>query len=239
MTHGVRAGIAVVALGAIAAAAPAQALAAPKVEQLVVFKNGDAKQKSVVASKVTVTVGKKRCAVGAGTPLAALLRSKIGAIRLKDYGACSSKPADAAGLYVARIRKDSAKGVNGWVYKVGKRVAPAGAGDPTGPFGSGRLKPCARLTWFYCRMKAKGCQRTLAITKVETPGGGEVRVSVRAYDDHGKGRAAAGATVHVGSATAKADSKGVATLTAAPGRVAAHATGKGVVRSFREQIEVK
>jgi hypothetical protein len=230
---------AAVAVTAIAAAAPASAHAAPKVQQLVVFKNGEARQKSVVAAEASVKVGKKRCAVGAGTPLAALLRSKISGIKLKDYGACSNKPADAAGLYVARIRKDSAKGSNGWVYKVGNRVAPAGAGDPTGPFGNGRLKPRARVTWFYCRMKASGCQRTLAISKVETPGGGQVRVTVRAYDDRGKGRAAAGATVHVGSATAKADSKGVATLTAAPGRATAHASGKGVVRTFGEQIEVK
>ena len=43
----------------------------------------------------------------------------------------------------------------------------------------------------------------------------------------------------MGSATAKADSNGVATLTVAPGRASAHATGNGVVRSFREQIEVK
>jgi hypothetical protein len=230
---------AAVALGAIAVAAPAQAHAAPKIQQLVVFKNGEARQTSVVAAKASVKVGKKRCAVGAGTPLAALWRSHISGIRLKDYGACSSKPADAAGLYVSRIRKDSAKGANGWVYKVGNRVAPAGAGDPTGPFGNGRLKPRARVTWFYCRMKANGCQRTLAISKVETPGGGQVRVTVRAYDNYGKGRAAAGATVRVGSVSAKADSKGVATLTAAPGKAALRASGKGVVRSFGEQIEVK
>jgi hypothetical protein len=230
---------AAVALSAVAAAAPAHAAAAPRIQQLVVFKNGDAKQRSVVAKGTSVKVGKKRCAVGAGTPLAALLRSKPGGIRLKDYGACSRKPADAAGLYVARIRKDSARGPNGWVYKVGNRVAPAGAADPTGPFGNGRLKPKARVTWFYCFMKANGCQRTLAISKVETPGGGQVRVTVRAYDDRGKGRAARNATVHAGGATAKTDSKGVATLTAAPGRRNARAEGKGVVRSFGEQIEVK
>jgi hypothetical protein len=223
----------------VAAAAPAQAGAAPKIRQLVVFRNGTAMQKSVVAAKTTVKVGKKHCAVGAGTPLAALLRSKPGGIRLKDYGACSGKPADAAGLYVSRIRKDSAKGVNGWVYKVGNKVAPAGAADPTGPFGNGLLKPRARVTWLYCRMKANGCQRTLAITKIQTPGGGQVRVTVRAYDDRGKGRAAAGATVHAAGRTARANSKGVATLTAAPGSANAYATGKGVVRSFGEPIEVK
>jgi hypothetical protein len=221
------------------AVTPAAAAAAPKIDQLVVFKNGGATQKSVVAARTSVKVGKRSCAVGAGTPLAALVRSKPGTLKLKDYGACSSKPADAAGLYVSRIRKDAARGVSGWVYKVGNRVAPAGAGDPTGPFGNGRLKSKARVTWFYCHMKANGCQRTLAITKVETAGGGQVRVSVRAFDDRGKGRPAAGATVHVGTSTAKADSKGVATLAATPGKATAYAASKGVVRSFREQIEVK
>jgi hypothetical protein len=225
---------AVVALAA--AAAPAHA-AAPKVAQLVVFKNGAAVQKQVRAAKATVKVGKKHCAVGAGTPLAALVKSQIGAIQLHDYGSCSGKPADAAGLYVKRIRKDGAKGLNGWVYKVGNKVATAGAGDPTGPFGSGRLKSGARVTWFYCHMGSSGCQRTLALKAVAL-GGGQVRVTVRAYDDRGKSRAAAGATVHVRGTTAKTDSHGDATLTASPGTANVYAQSKGVVRSYTERIDI-
>ena len=221
---------------ALAAAAPAHA-AAPKVSQLVVFKSGTAVQKSVKATQVNVKVAKKRCAVGAGTALAALARSGIGAIQLHDYGSCSSKPADAAGLYVKRIRKDAAKGVNGWVYKVGNKVATAGSADPTGPFGSGRLKSGARVTWFYCHMGATGCQRTLAVTP-QALGGGQVRVTVRAYDDRGKSRAAAGATVHVRSATATTDSRGVATLTTSPGAASVFAQSKGLVRSYTERIDI-
>ncbi len=225
---------AVVALAA--AAAPAQA-AAPKVEQLVVFRSGTAAQKQVTAAQVKVKVGKKRCAVGAGTALAALARSKIGAIQLHDYGSCSSNARDAAGLYVKRIRKDGAKGLNGWVYKVGNKVATAGAGDPSGPFGNGRLKPGARVTWFYCHMGSSGCQRTLGAS-AKALGGGRLRVTVRAYDDRGKSRVAAGATVHVGATTAKTDSHGQATVSASPGTRKVYAQSKGLVRSFTERIDV-
>jgi hypothetical protein len=222
---------------AAGAATPAAA-AAPKVSQLVAFKNGDATQRQVSTAKTTARVGSKQCAVGAATPLAALLRSKLPGLQLHDYGSCSRRAVDAGGLYVRRIRKDAAKGVHGWVYKVGNKVGTTGAGDPSGPFGSGRLKPGARVTWFYCHMKASGCQRTLAI-KTKALGGGQVRVTVRAYDDQARGRPAAGATVFLGAVTAKTDSQGVATLTASPGRAAVRAEANGMVRSFREQVDVK
>jgi hypothetical protein len=224
---------------ALVAVAPAAASAAPPhVEQLVAYRNGEAKQQLVTAAGTSVRVGKKRCAVGSATPLAALLRTPgLGGLRLKDYGSCSRKPADAGGLYVRRIRKDSAKGPNGWVYKVGNKVGTTGAGDLSGPFGGGRIKDGARITWLYCRMKANGCQRTLAV-KPEALGEGRVRVTVRAYNDFGKGRAAAGATVFLGSTSAKADSHGVATFDAMPGKARVHAEAKGMVRSFEERIEV-
>jgi hypothetical protein len=211
-------------------AAPAHA--APNVEQLVVFKNGAAVQKQVTAASTIVKVGKKRCAVPAGTALAALLKSKIGTIQLHDYGSCSSNPNDAATLYVRRIRKDAAKGVNGWVYKVGNKAASAGAADP-----AGRLKAGARVTWFYCHMGSSGCQRTLGV-RATPQGNGQVRVTVRAYDDFGKSRPAKGATVHVGNLTAKADSHGHATVTASPGTRKVYAEGKGLVRSYTERIDV-
>ena len=221
---------AAVALAAAAAAAPAAA--APKVSQLVVFRNGSAVQKQVTASQVSVRVGKKHCTVGAGTPLSALIRSRIATIQLHDYGSCSSKPEDAAALYVRRIRKDAAKGLDGWVYKVGNKASSAGAGDP-----SGHLRSGARVTWFYCRMGGSGCQRTLALT-AKALGGGRVRVSVRAYNDSGKARSAAGATVHVGSTTAKTDSHGVVTVTTSPGTRKVYAQSKGLVRSYTERIDV-
>jgi hypothetical protein len=226
--------IATVAAATLAVAAtPAQAAqAAPKVSQLVVFRNGSAVQKQVTASQVSVKVGKKHCTLGAGTPLAALVRSHIGAVQLHDYGSCSSHPQDAASLYVRRIRKDAAKGLNGWVYKVGNKAASAGAGDP-----AGRLKSGARVTWFFCRMGANGCQRTLGVTATAR-GAGQVSVTVRAYDDRGKSRAGAGATVHVGSITAKADAHGKATVTVSPGTRKVYAQSKGLVRSYAERIDV-
>ena len=219
------------AVVALAAAAPAHA--APRIDQLVVFRNGSTVQKRVTASQASVKVGKKHCVVGAGTPLAALLDSRIGTVQLHDYGWCSPKPQDATALYVRRIRKDGAKGLNGWVYKIGNKASSAGAGDP-----AGRVKSGTRITWFYCRMGSRGCQRTLGLS-AKALGGRQVRVTVRAYDDNGKGRAARGATVHVGSAAATTDSHGAATLTASPGKRQVYAQSKGLVRSFTEQIDVK
>jgi hypothetical protein len=225
-----------ICVGAAAAFAVAAtpASAAPQIEQLVAFRNGDAEQQSVKAAGTSGRVGRKRCAVAAGTPLAALLRSGLPGIRLKDYGSCSSRPADAAGLYVSRIRKDVAKGVNGWVYKVGNRVATIGAGDTS----NGLLKPRARVTWFYCHMKANGCQRTLGV-KPSALGGGQVRVTVRGYDDRGKAKLVAGASVQVGDRSATTDSEGVATLTVPAGPAEVHATAKGLVRSFEERLDVR
>jgi hypothetical protein len=234
-----RRGISVGAAAACAVAVAAPAVAAPRVHELVVYRNGDAKQRLVKAVGTKTRVGSRRCAVGAGTPLAALLQLGVPSIRLKDYGQCSSKPADAAGLYVSRIRKDVAKGASGWVYKVANKVGTAGAADPSGPFGSGLLKAGVHVTWFYCHMRTNGCQRTLAI-KPKAIGGGQVRVTVRSYDDGGKPKLVSGATVHVGDAMATTDSHGVATVTTtAEQTTGVYATANGLVRSFQEPIDVK
>jgi len=230
--------IAAAALAAAALAPVATADAAPRVKQLVAFRDGGAKQKSVRARAVRTRVGGRRCAVGAGTPLAALIRSRPGKLRLKDYGACSKRAADAAGLYVAAIAGERAHGPNGWVYKVGNRVATSGAGDPSGPFGHGRLRAGARVTWFYCRMRSGGCQRTLGV-RAKALGGGELRATVRAYDDRGRSKLVRGATVHAGGETAKTGAGGIATLELTPGRRAVWATQKGRVRSFEEAVDVR
>ena len=224
------------AAAALAAAALATAAqAAPKVQQLVAFRDGGAAQKRVTARAATARLGSRRCAVGTATPLAALIRSDVGALRLRDYGSCSDRPADAAGLYVAAIRGDRARGSNGWVYKVGNRVGTAGAADPQGPFGRGRLRSGARVTWFYCRMSARtgSCQRTLRIASM-TADGDRLRVTVRAHDDSGRGRPAAGVTVHAGDATATTGSSGTAELPLPAGGTPVWATKEGLVRSFRE-----
>jgi hypothetical protein len=229
-----RPGLSAAAAAALVAAAAAPAAsAAPRVDQLVVFRSGAAKQESIKAVGTKARVGSKRCSVPAGTPLAALLRSGVGGVKLKDYGSCSSRPIDAAGLYVSRIGRDVAKGANGWVYKIGNKTPGAGAADP-----SRSLKPGTRVTWLYCRMKASGCQRSL-VAKPVALGGGRLRVTVRGYDDAGKGRLIAGATVHAGDVSARTDSHGVATLTLAPGKARVYAQAKGLVRSFEERIDVE
>ena len=225
---------------AVAVGVPVAEAAPPRVGQLVAFRDGSAEQRKVAARAATARVGKRRCAVAAGTPLAALLRSRVGPLRIKDYGECSRRPIDAAGLYVAAIRGDRARRQNGWVYKVGNRVATAGAADPSGPFGRGRLRRGQRVTWFYCRMSVRtsSCQRTLGLSASAT-GGGTVEVTVRAYDDRGRSRPRAGATVHAGAATATTGSDGTATLTLARGRAALWASAPGTVRSFKEAVDVR
>jgi hypothetical protein len=236
-SHAIRA-TAAAALAAAALAPVAVADAAPRVQQLVAFRDGSAKQKVVRARAAKARVGGRRCAVGAATPLAALVRSRVGKLKLKDYGACSKRAADGAGLYVAAIAGERARGVNGWVYKVGNRVGTAGAADPSGPFGHGRLHAGARVTWFYCRMKNGGCQRTLGV-RAKPLGGGRLRATVRAYDDRGRSRRVRGATVHAGSKTARTGADGSATLALARGRTRVWATQKRRVRSFKEAVDVR
>lgn len=226
-----------------AAAAPASAHAAPpKVDVQVVYPpTGEFDQKiGAKAAATTVRVGSRRCAVGAGTPLAALVRLVGRQAHVRDYGSCSKRPRDAAGLYVLSIGGDRAKGLNGWVYKVGQKLATAGAADPSGPFGRGRLRTGDRVTWFYCRMKRStgSCQRTLGL-KAEPLGDGRVRVTVRSYNDRGRSKPAAGVLAQSDDAGARTDENGVAMLTLKPGLAYVHAEAPGMVRSFVERVEVR
>jgi hypothetical protein len=218
----------------VGAAAPAKA-AAPKVRQMVVFRDGHALAKRVSTAAVTVNVAGRRCAVGDGTALAALARSRPGTLRIRDFGACSSKPRDAAGLLVTRIGPDRNRGQRGWVYKVGHRAATAGAGDPIGPFGHGRLRGGQRVTWFYC-VRAADCQRTLEVRATPTTGG--IVATVRAYDDAGDGVPVEGARVTAGGVTGltAADGRVQIALTSGTHRVVARK--EGLVRSFTERVEV-
>ncbi len=184
---------------------------------------------------MNVAVGRRRCAAGNGTALAALVRARLRPLRLRDFGACSSRPRDAAGLIVTGIGPDRNGGQRGWVYKVGRRAATAGAGDMGGPFGRGRLRTGQRVTWFYC-LRAADCQRTLEVRT--TPVAGGVVATVRGYDDSGDGVPIEGAAV---------SASGVTGLTAADGRVqlalpsGTHplvARQDGLVRSLTERVEV-
>jgi hypothetical protein len=87
--------------------APAEA-AAPKVRQLVVFRDGSATSETVSTRATRVRVEGRRCTAGDGTALAGLVRSRPGRIRLRDFGACSTRARDGGGLFVEAIRGDQA-----------------------------------------------------------------------------------------------------------------------------------
>jgi hypothetical protein len=222
-------------LAALLAASPAAA-AAPAVEQMVVFRDGDAVTRTVTAKQVRVKVGRKRCTAGEGTALAALVRSRVGRLGLRDYGSCSTRARDSAGLFVSSIRGERNRGQDGWVYKVGRRGATAGAADPSGAFGRGRLRRGQRVTWFFCRLRDGGCQRTLALDARAEPGA--VSVTVRGYDDEGRGVPVEGATVSAGSVSAVSAADGSARLALPAGSHRLLAEKDGLVRSFSERVAV-
>jgi hypothetical protein len=232
----VTAGAGATALGSTDPGVDNSRAAAPKVRQLIVFRDGSAVAKMVSTRATRVRVEGRSCTAGDRTPLAALVRSRPGRLALRDFGACSLRPRDGAGLFVEAIRGDRNRGQNGWVYKVGRRAATAGAADPGGPLGRGRLRAGQRVTWFYCRLSGGGCQRTLELTwRAET---GTVVLIVRGYDDDARGVPVEGATVRAGGTEVLTNSTGEARLALPAGRYRAVAEKAGLVRSFTERVEV-
>jgi len=211
----------------------------PVVSQLVAFRSGRTAQRRVRASLTRVRIGPKRCAVAPGTALATLVRSRPGKIGLLDFGSCSRRARDGGQLFVRSIRGERNRGVSGWVYKVGRRLATAGAGDPAGPFGRGRLRGGSRLTWFYCRMQDGSCQRTLELRASPAPGDGATAVTVRGFDDRGDGAPVEGATVRGGGAEARTDAQGRASLALPAGRRTLRATKRGLVPSHAVRVTVR
>src|SRR4051794_24870405 len=98
----------------LVAAAALPAAAAGKVSELVVFRDGAFKEKSVSPKRTTVRVGGRRCAVPASTPLAALVAGRPARIGFRDFGSCSRRARDAAGLFVKSIGSDVNGGGDGW-----------------------------------------------------------------------------------------------------------------------------
>jgi hypothetical protein len=224
-------------IAVVAALAPASAQAA-KVEVMVVGKQRVLRAPSEVRLKVrTVKVAGRRCRVGAATPLSVLVATKL-RLGLRDYGRCGRRPRDAAGLYVTKVRNEREKGRGGWVYKVGRRTPSTGAADPSGS----RLRDGQHVTWFWCEQDSSGgCQRTLEARPERTTAapGETLRVTVRGYDDYGRGIAVEGATVRLGSASAVSGTDGVAVLTVVdPGEHELHATRDGMVRAFPVEVSV-
>lgn len=224
------------ALATATLGAPPVAVAAPpQVKQMVVFRDGSAVAGTVSTRATRVRVGGRWCAAGNASPLAALVRGRPGRLRLRDFGACSRRPRDSAGLLVTGIGPDRNAGQRGWVYKVGRRAATAGAGDMGGPFGRGGLRAGQRVTWFYC-LRASDCQRTLEL-KV-TPGPGGVSAVVTGYDDVGEGEPIEGATVSASGVSAVSAPDGSVRLALPPGSHRLVARKDGLVRSFTERVRV-
>ena len=231
--------IAVVVWGGALAGPAAAATKGPVVRQLVAFRDGDVVEKRVRASAASAKVGGGRCALGRATPLAALVRSRPGKIGLRDFGSCSRRAGDSGQLFVRSVRKDRNRGLDGWVYKVGRKLASAGAADTTGPFGRGRLKRGQRVTWFYGRSRQGSFQRTLELDASQSSADGTVAVRVRGYDDDGRGVAIAGAEVRAGGTMAVTDSAGVAMLGLAPGSYRMRARKRGLISSFELKVTVR
>ncbi len=221
---------------AAAFAVPASARTEPEVRQMVVFRHGVTHQGSVNASPTVVRVRGRRCGVAGGTALAALVRREA-RVRLRDFGSCSRRGRDAGGLFVSGIGSNVNFGRSGWVYKVGNRLATTGAADPSGPFGRGRIRPGSKITWFYCRYRRGGCQRTLVARLSATPG--LLTVHVHSYDDRGRAVPVAGASVNgIASMPTPTGPDGVARFPLIPGEYRVWATHPGVVRSFTETAVV-
>src|SRR4051794_6337500 len=175
----------------------AAAARAPRVSVMVTGPKGVtvAAPRTVRARATTVHVAGRRCHVRPATALsvlAGLRRAGGPRFRLHDYGGCSP-------MFVSAIGRYRNHGVQGWSYKVGHRTPQVAAGLRTGiHFG-------VRVQWFWCRIGPSGCQRSLAtrVSDRTVAPGDPLEVTVRAYDDRGRGRAGAGVTVRLGTAHAR------------------------------------
>ncbi len=204
---------------------------APPVKQMVVFNSGRAKLRTVRAAGLKVKVGSRRRSVGTGTPLAALARSRPGRIGLRSFG---------GQLYVSSIASDRARGLSGWLYKVGNKLASAGAADPSGPFGSGRLRTGQRVTWYYGSLEGQSGPRTLTLKVTDGSAPGTATARVRSYDDEGRSRPEAGVSVKAsGGTSATTSADGSAVVAATAGRRAFTAAKSGSIRSFPVRATVR
>ena len=212
---------------ALAVAAPLAATVSaavakpPTVEMMVVGKTRTLMAPRSVALKATsITIGRRRCNVAAGTALAGLVDARLKP-RVTNVAGC-----DPASMFVTKIGPDTNRGSAGWEYKVGHASPSPSAGDP-----GGRLRAGQQLVWFWCT-RASACQRTLALTISGNRLSAGNRVTVTGYDDNGHGRRIAGATVHLDATTVTTAADGTATVTVTPGRHTVYATKTGLVQSF-------
>ncbi len=228
--------------------ARAHAAAAPIVQSLVVGVGGRilSSARTVAAPAAMVRVGRRSCAVAAGTPLAVLAALRHGggpSFALRDYGRCGRSSANSGQLFVYSLGGEANRGQSGWEYKVDGVAGSTGAADPSGPLGNGRRpRTGARVLWFWCQASGRGCERTLEVAPTATTVGHEAQlaVTVSGYDNEGRATPVAGALVTLGPSLASTDANGRATLTApaAPGSYQLGASAPGLVPSFPRTISV-
>jgi hypothetical protein len=209
--------------------APVAEAAGPRVRAMVVGKSG-----SVMAGVKSVRLDAfrdGRCRIGEGLPLGVLHHLRVS---FRARGGCESR-------YVFQIGRSRAAGRQGWVYKVGTRSGTASATDPSGPFGSGRIRSGSEVVWFWCR-RALRCQRTLRISgprRVRSRG--RLRMRIRGYDDFGRSRPIRGVGVTVAGRFARTNRRGYATFRMPPRRgvYRMRASKRGLVPAFPVGIRVR
>lgn len=213
------------AAGATALTAATAATKPPTVQMMVVGKRRTLlAARSVTLKPTSITIGRHRCSVAAGTALAGLIDARLKP-RVTNAAGC-----DPASMFVMKVGPDANHGFAGWEYKINHTSPSPSAGDP-----GGRLRAGQQLVWFWCA-RASACQRTLALTVSGNRLMPTDRVTVTGYDDNGHGTHVAGATVHVDSTTVTTGADGTATVTVAPGRHTLYATKNGLVQSFPETV---
>lgn len=229
---------------ALAGSASAWATGAPSVETMIVGTGGSilAGPRTVTAAASTIRVGARSCAVAAGTPLAALVALRVPYL-VRDYGHCGASPRNSGELFVYSLAGEHNRGQDGWEYKVGETSGTTGAGDASGAMGNGQLlRSGQRVLWFWCDAYAGGCQRTLEVSAARSVSpAGRLTVTVRGYENEGRGAPVAGAVVSLGSDFATTGSSGRATLIApsSAGRYRLTASRRGMVPSFPQAVQVR
>ena len=204
------------------------AAASPAVDAQVVDRAGRVVgPREVRVKALKVRADGRTCRVRAGLPIGVLRALRV---PFKAEGACSS-------LYVFEARGQRERGAGGWVYKVGRKLPGVSASARRA-----RLRSGQRVTWFWCK-QAGNCQRTLETSVV--PELGTLRITVRSYDDRGRGRPAGGVSVGVsppgsdaiqGTVTAP---DGTATMGVPAGRYVVTAVRDGLIPAFPETVTAR
>jgi len=217
--------------------------------QLMVVGAGNlilAPARAISVPATTITTSRGSCGVAAATPLAALADlHRLGGPRfaVRDYGHCTSGPANSGQLFVYSLDGETNHAQNGWEYKVNSRSGTAGAGDPGGPFGNGRvLAAGSKVLWFWCQAFGGGCQRTLELSlPSRVARRSAFTVTVTGYDNDGHGQPMSGARVSLQGSAGVTDGSGRATLRAPAraGTFAVRASRPGSVPAFPGVVLVR